>query len=103
MVKRITAMAVCLLAAGCTTPRVEHVTTPLPLPPRPALPAVPNEGLECLAPDVYRALVERDRARRDYTEQLEAIIESTHKDRDGARVCLDCQRVRKHRTRTREG
>lgn len=83
MVKRRFAVAaLCLLAAGCTNPRVEYVTAPLPLPPRPELPVVPGEALQCLAPDTYRALVERDRARRDYAEQLEAIIESTHTDDD---------------------
>ncbi len=78
MVKRITPIVVCLLAAGCTTPRVEPITAPLPLPARPELPAIAGDALQCLAPETYRAMVERDRARRDYAEQLEAVIRSTH-------------------------
>lgn len=64
--------------AGCATPRVEYVTAPLPMPPRPELPAIPGEALQCLAEEDYRAVVQRDRLRREYAEQLEAVIESTH-------------------------
>jgi len=66
--------------AGCTNTRTEHVTTALPLPGRPELPRIPAEQLQCLADDAYGAIVTRDRRLREYAEQLEAVIRSTHED-----------------------
>ncbi|KMQ73776.1 hypothetical protein [Marinobacter subterrani] len=57
---------------------IEYVTTPLPVPPRPELPSVSGEQLQCLSDETYTALVNRDRQRRDYAELLESIIQSTH-------------------------
>jgi len=68
-----------LILSGCsTTQPVEYVTTPLPLPPRPELPAISGEQLQCLSDETYSAIVKRDRGRREYAETLEAIIQSTH-------------------------
>lgn len=67
-----------MLMAGCTTPAIEYVTTPLPLPPRPELPSVSGEQLQCLSDEAYTALANRDRQRREYAELLESIIQSTH-------------------------
>ncbi|KMQ75342.1 hypothetical protein [Marinobacter subterrani] len=67
-----------VLLTGCTTPAIEYVTTPLPVPPRPELPSVSGEQLQCLSDETYTALVNRDRQRRDYAELLESIIQSTH-------------------------
>lgn len=74
------ALAGLLLLAGCASapPQVRYLSTPLPLPPRPVLPALPGAELQCLSDATYRDLVRRDRLRRDYAEQLEAIIRSTH-------------------------
>ena len=67
-----------LILSGCGTAPVEYVTTPLPLPPRPELPAINGEQLQCLSDEAYSAIVTRDRGRREYSETLEAIIQSTH-------------------------
>lgn len=75
------ALVVAMLLGGCVT-RVEphYLTTPLPLPPRPTLPAIPAQAMECLSDEAYRAIVERDQQRRDYAEQLEAVIKTTHNE-----------------------
>lgn len=67
-----------LILSGCGTAPVEYVTTPLPLPPRPELPAIGGEQLQCLSDETYSAIVTRDRGRREYAETLESIIQSTH-------------------------
>lgn len=66
---------VVLLVGGCSS---HYVSQPLPLPVRPVLPAVYQGDLSCLSDDTYARLVERERMRREYTERLEAIIQSTH-------------------------
>lgn len=68
--------------AGCAAPEVRYQTVPLPLPPRPELPRIYGEELQCLSEDAYRRIVERDRMRRAYAEQLEAVILSTHEEAD---------------------
>lgn len=65
--------------SGCT-PEIREVPVRLELPPRPALPRVRQEELECLSPDVYRRLEERQRLRRQYCEVLEETIKGTHID-----------------------
>tara|TARA_B100000287_G_C20639422_1_gene782925 strand:- start:729 stop:947 length:219 start_codon:yes stop_codon:yes gene_type:complete len=69
-----------LTGSGCTTTVTRYVTTPLPLPDRPALPPVSNDDLQCLSPAAYERLLMRQRLRRDYTEELETIIKGTHRD-----------------------
>lgn len=65
------------ISAGCTTTKVEYQLAPLSLPPRPELPSISAEQLECLGNDTYESLVTRQRLRRQYTEGLELIIKST--------------------------
>ena len=69
---------VCLLAcfAGCTTTVYRPVT--LPLPPRPVLTSVPASAVQCLAPDAYTALVNRERALRTWGLELEAVIKANN-------------------------
>ena len=64
-----------LTGSGCAT--VRYVPAPLETPPRPILPRIEAERLQCIDDATYRALVERDRLRREYAERLEALIEST--------------------------
>lgn len=75
---RALALAMTLALGGCSTPQVRYVTAPLPLPPRPELPTLTGNQLQCLSDEAYKAIVRRDRLRREYAEQLEAVIRSTH-------------------------
>lgn len=71
------------VGSGCATPPdVGYVTQPLPLPARPVLPRLTATDLACLPDDAYRRLVERERLRREYAEELEAIIRATHHETD---------------------
>ena len=64
---------------GCTsTPEIRYITDPLPLPARPVLPSIGAAELSCLPKDVYERVMLRDLGRRQYAEDLEAIIRSTH-------------------------
>lgn len=65
-----------LLLTGCaTTPH--HVAEPLPVPVRPLLPRVYEAELGCLSDETYRRIVERERLRWEYADDLEAIISAT--------------------------
>lgn len=66
-----------LTSTGCAT-RTEYQLAPLPMPPRPDLPRLDAADLECLSDDAYDRLVRRDLARRHYSDELEAVIRSTH-------------------------
>ena len=59
----------------CTKTVYEPV--PLDRPPRPELPTVSAHELECLSDAAFSALLDRERMRREYTEELEVIIDST--------------------------
>lgn len=90
MIKRLLLIAAITLTAlgntGCTTTEVRYVPVqqPLPLPPRPILPAVTAQEMECINKDAIARLIERQRLRRQYAEELELIIRSTHgSDPDG--------------------
>lgn len=63
---------------GCTSQRVQYQILPLLLPERPLLPAISTDELQCLSDATYIKLAERNRLRRQYAEQLETIITSTH-------------------------
>lgn len=86
MIKRVlmltTALILIAAGSGCTpaqpVPAVEYYQVPLPLPPRPSLPALSAAELACLSAAAYAKLVRRDRERRHYAEELELIITSTH-------------------------
>lgn len=62
--------------AGCQT--IKPVPVTLPLPPRPVLTPVTASQVQCLAPDTYTALVNRERALRTYALKLEAIIRASN-------------------------
>lgn len=65
-----------LALAGCAT--VHPVPVTLPLPPRPVLTPVTASQVQCLAPDTYTALVNRERALRTWGLELEAIIRANN-------------------------
>lgn len=69
---------------ACTLP-VRYTSEPLPLPARPLLPALTAADLACLTDDAYRRLLTRDLLRRQYAEELEAIIGATHAPEKKAR------------------
>ena len=70
------------IGSGCATTDVRYVAQPLPLLARPVLPRVAKKELACLLPDTYRRVVLRDRLRREYAEELEAIIKATQPEAD---------------------
>ena len=61
---RVSSLLALVLLAGCTTTVYRPVA--LPLPPRPVLAPVKANAVQCLAPDTYTALVNRDRALRGW-------------------------------------
>lgn len=69
------ACAFAFALAGCTAaPIVTVHPVLLPTVPRPVLPAVAPEEVQCLAPDVYTRLVDREQGYRQWGLKLEAII-----------------------------
>ena len=84
IVVTVLAIALATTLPGCAMPEREvYVQEPLPLPERPVVPTIPAEALECLDDETYRDLAERDAALEAHIARLEAIIETTHEDRDG--------------------
>lgn len=67
------------IGSGCAArhgepPVAEVLRVPPYVPLRPVLPRLSADDLSCLSDDVYRRLVTRQRLRREYAEQLEAIL-----------------------------
>lgn len=59
--------------------RVVYVSTPLPLPLKPAIPKIKGKDLSCLSPTTQWELKNRDTILKDYISELETIIKSTQK------------------------
>ena len=74
----VSAIILATIGSGCSQTEVRYLAEPLPIPVRPMLPVLVAGEVMCLSDDAYRKLVERNRLRREYTEELEAIIHSTH-------------------------
>ncbi len=55
-----------------------YVTTPLPIPERPVLPTLTSSEMKCLSPQALDKLKQREILRKQYAEELEVIIRSTH-------------------------
>lgn len=75
-------IAMSLLGCASSLPPVEkviYVTTPLSLPNKPALPTWTSADMQCLSTDMKQKILERDRVRKSYSEELEVIIKSTSK------------------------
>ncbi len=77
---KVVAIILTISGSGCSV-RERLITVPLPLPPRPVLPALSAEDLECISDDAFERLMTRDLGRKYYAEQLEEIIMSTHERR----------------------
>ncbi|MBL4797629.1 MAG: hypothetical protein JKY50_09455 [Oleispira sp.] len=65
---------------GCAQQPVQYVTKSLWKPERPVLPALTEADVQCLSKEAFFKLVNRDRLRREYAEELEVIIESTQSE-----------------------
>ena len=69
---RLSSLLALALLAGCTTTVYRPVA--LPLPTRPVLTPIKANELQCLAPDTYTAIVNRERGYKTWGLELEAII-----------------------------
>jgi len=74
------------LLSGCSyfhtepptpTERIIYKTVPLVLPNRPILPTFGAKDVVCISKEIKEKIIERDRLRKQYSEQLEIIIMST--------------------------
>lgn len=86
--RSIRALASIVLAValiGCTRVEVRSVPVALPVPARPLLPPVAPAAVQCLAPDTYTTLVNRERAYKTWGLQLEAIIQANNQHAKGAK------------------
>lgn len=59
--------------------KVVYVTTPIQLPARPTLPTWKATDMQCLSVEMKQKILDRDRIRKEYIDELETIIKSTHK------------------------
>lgn len=75
LIPRSSVLALVVLA-GCTTTVYRPV--PLPIPARPVLAPVTASALQCLAPDTYTTIVNRERALRTWGLSLEAVLKSNN-------------------------
>ena len=57
--------------------KIIYINTPLTLPAKPLLPILNSSEVKCLNDETKKILIDRDRKRADYIEQLELIINST--------------------------
>lgn len=63
------------LLVGCMSPKIEYRPIPAMLvPPAPTLPTIKAAELACLSDDAYLRLAARDRALRQYTAELGALL-----------------------------
>lgn len=69
---RLSSLLALALLAGCTTTVYRPVALPLPV--RPVLTPVKASTLQCLAPDIYTTIVNRERGYKTWGLELEAII-----------------------------
>lgn len=56
--------------------KIVYLKPQLTLPDRPELPTIKSSEMKCLPDDVKKKLVERETLRREYAEDLEAILKS---------------------------
>jgi hypothetical protein len=65
-----------VVLAGCTT--TVYRTVPLPIPARPVLTPVTASALQCLAPETYATIVNRERGYKTWGLELEAVIKANN-------------------------
>jgi hypothetical protein len=73
---RTVIFALCVVLSACATKPASFY---LSRPERPILPQITPDELQCLEYDVYARLSLRDKMRKWYAEELEAIIDSTRR------------------------
>lgn len=73
---RPSSLLACLALAGCTTPAARPVL--LPVPARPVLTPIKGDALQCLAPEAYTTIVNRERALRTWGLSLEATLDANN-------------------------
>lgn len=73
---RFSAILLAVVLAGCST--VQYRPVALPLPVRPVLTPVKAGAVQCLAPNIYTALVNRERALKTWGLELEAVIKANN-------------------------
>lgn len=73
----VAVISLIMIGSGCTRD-IEYITRPLPLPERPVLEKIKSSDVACLTDAAWMKIVRRDRAQKNYAEQLEIIILSTH-------------------------
>lgn len=59
--------------------KVIYVTTPLSLPTAPTLDTWKAADMQCLSTDLKKKILNRDRARENYIQELQTVIRSTQK------------------------
>lgn len=67
--------AIVALLTGCATHG--YIYRPIPadmIPPAPEVPKIKAEELQCLSDDAYERLANRDRLRKQYAEELRALL-----------------------------
>lgn len=85
MNKLILLAGLSVLAIGCTkdipppqpVERLVYVTVPLQAPNKPKLPTWKAKDMSCLSSEMKEKILERDRLRDEFTEELITIIKST--------------------------
>lgn len=75
MVRQIAAICV-LLVTACSTHEIRYVPMQCPDIPRPELPVVEEQALECLADEDYFDIQERDQLLRQYAEKHEQVCQA---------------------------
>lgn len=79
----ISLLAIGVVSCASTPPtpveRVIYKTTPFQLPSAPTLPTWKASDMSCLSVEMKQKILNRDKARKGYIEELQTIIKSTQK------------------------
>lgn len=71
-------LASVIFLAGCAAPpEIHYQTVPASLiPDPPGVPNIPSADLKCLSDDTYAKLATRDKLRKQYANELRALLET---------------------------
>jgi hypothetical protein len=73
-------VASCASTSGPTpVEKVIYVTNPLQVPTAPILPTWKAVDMQCLSPEMKQKVLERDKTRENYIQELTTVIKSTQK------------------------
>lgn len=84
MIGKASALTLFLLSGCATVTETRLVCPDIPETVRPSLPAIQARELACLTDEAYERLLERDRQRREYAQDQEAIL---------AGIREECERI----------